>query len=397
MNDAELEALLADDESDRVERKESIADKGAMAKAICAFANDMPDHQAPGVLFVGVRDDGSCANLPVTDELLRTLASIRSDGNVLPLPTVTVQKRTLNGCDLAVVVVQPAYAPPVRYHGNIWIRVGPRRAVASSDEERRLNEKRRSRDLPYDLHPIVAASMDDLASDIFRQEYLPSAVAPEVIAANERTLEEQLVSLRFVSATEPRHPTVTGLLFLGTSPADYLPGAYVHYLRIDGTELSDPVMDELELHGPMAATIRRLDDVLRANIRTATDIRSGVTEVRQPDYPLVALQQFMWNALMHRNYETSNAPVRINWFRDRIEIQNPGGPFGQVSCENFGTPGLTDYRNPHVAEALRNLGFVQRFGIGIQTARKELMNNGNPEERFDVQTDHVLVTVEARI
>ena len=62
-------------------------------------------------------------------------------------------------------------------------------------------------------------------------------------------------------------------------------------------------------------------------------------DVRHPDYPIVALQQLVRNAIMHRDYETSNAPVRITWFNDRIEIQNPGGPFGQVTCENFGTAG----------------------------------------------------------
>jgi ATP-dependent DNA helicase RecG len=73
---------------------------------------------------------------------------------------------------------------------------------------------------------------------------------------------------------------------------------------------------------------------------------------------------------MHRSYEATNAPVRVYWFDDRIEIHNPGGPFGSVTVENFGQPGITDYRNPNLAEALRALGYVQRFGAGIAIARK---------------------------
>ena len=60
--------------------------------------------------------------------------------------------------------------------------------------------------------------------------------------------------------------------------------------------------------------------------------------------------------------------------------QSPGGPFGQVNRQNFGRPGITDYRNPHLAEAMKNLGYVQRFGIGIQLARSELQKNGNPPQ-----------------
>ena len=58
MTDQELEALLNDVESDRVERKESASDADRLRQAVCAFANDMPNHQKPGILFVGARDDG---------------------------------------------------------------------------------------------------------------------------------------------------------------------------------------------------------------------------------------------------------------------------------------------------------------------------------------------------
>jgi chromosome partitioning protein len=70
MTDDELLELLDSLESDRVERKESISDPGRIRQAICAFANDMPNHRKPGVIFVGVRDDGACASLSITDQLL---------------------------------------------------------------------------------------------------------------------------------------------------------------------------------------------------------------------------------------------------------------------------------------------------------------------------------------
>jgi len=109
--------------------------------------------------------------------------------------------------------------------------------------------------------------------------------------------------------------------------------------------------------------------------------------------PLPALQQLARNAILHRDYESTHAPVRINWFENRIEIHSPGGAFGQVTPENFGTPGLTDYRNPHLAEAMRVLGYVQRFGVGLEIARRELSKNGNPGAEFAVQLGHVVCTI----
>ena len=97
---------------------------------------------------------------------------------------------------------------------------------------------------------------------------------------------------------------------------------------------------------------------------------------------------------MHRNYEGTNAPVRVYWFTNRIEISNPGGLYGQVNTDNFGK-GTTDYRNPLLAEAMYTMGYVQRFGLGIPLTYKELANNGNPEPKFNFQPTNVLVTVRA--
>ncbi|MBF0460705.1 MAG: putative DNA binding domain-containing protein [Magnetococcales bacterium] len=393
MTDEELETLLEDMESAYVERKESLSkDAGTVRQAICAFANDMGNHQKPGIIFIGEKDQGGGANLDITDQLLRNLAEMRSDGNILPFPVMRVEKRTLKGRTLAVVIVEPSHSPPVQYNGRTWIRVGPRRATATAEEERRLSEKRRAKDLPHDLEPLHQARMRDLDLDLFRRTYLPSAVTPEILAENHRSVEQQLASLRFVTTENSPIPTVVGMLTVGKSPADFIPGAYIQFLRIDGVELGDPIAHQREIHGPLSELLRQVEDVFKAHIRIVTDIRSAATEMRRPDYPLAALQQLVRNAVMHRDYYTTNAPVRVYWYQDRIEMQNPGGPFGQVTVDNFGT-GLTDYRNSNIAAAMKNLGYVQRFGMGIPIIRKTLQENGNPPPVFDRQPNHISVTI----
>lgn len=396
MGDQELERLLIDLESDRAERKASHSDSEKIRQAICAFANDLPDHRQPGVVFVGAHDDGSCAHLAITDELLRTLADMRSDGNILPLPSMTVQKRTLRGCELAVIIVQPSDAPPVRLRGRTWIRVGPRRAIATPEEERRLSEKRRARDLPFDVRPVPSATLEDLDLNLVRSVYFPSFLPTETLVENQRTVEQQLASVRLATPEPELKPTVLGILVAGKDPQQFLPGAYVQFLRFEGTELTDPIKAEHALGGPLPELLRMLDEVFESHISVSVDVTTQAVEVRHADYPIVALQQLARNAVLHRNYEGINAPVRINWFSDRVEILNPGGPFGQVNRTNFGQPGVTDYRNPHLAEAMRNLGYVQRFGVGIPLARQELQKNGNPPPEFQPTDTHVLVTLRRR-
>jgi ATP-dependent DNA helicase RecG len=396
MTDQDLERLLTDLESDLVERTSASRDRDKLREAICAFANDLPDHRSPGVLLIGVNDDGSCSNLSVTDQLLRDLGDLRTDGNTVPFPSMTVQKRVVAGCELAVILVQPSESPPVRCRGRVWVRVGPRRAIATPEEERRLTEKRRAGTLPYDVHPVQTAQLADLDLDLFRSTYLPAAVAPDVIAQNERKLEEQLASLRLTTATAPWTPTVLGMLTVGRDPQAFFPGAYVQFLRIDGTELTDPIKDQKDIRGALADLLTVLDETLRVNISVSTSVVQAPTELRAPDYPLAALQQLARNAILHRSYEGTNAPVRIYWYSDRIEIQSPGGPFGQVTRRNFGS-GVTDYRNPHLAEAMRNLGYVQKFGLGLPIARRELESNANPELELQVEDSSVLAIVRRRL
>lgn len=394
MHHAELEALLKDLESDRIERKASLADGKKVCQAICAFANDLPDHRKPGVLFVGVNDDGSCSNLEVTDTLLIKAAGLARDGNILPIPSIKVEKQTLNGCELMVIVVEPASAPPVRYRGRIWVRVGPRRDVASIDDERRLSEKRIAKDLPFDARP-GGGDLSDLNLDLFQKTYLPASLPADVLEQNGRSLEQQLQSLRMIDPGSQR-ATNLGHLVLGNDPRAHIPGAYIQFVRFDGRELVDPIIDQKEINGPISSLIRSLEEVLKSHISTALDATLGPVDVKRPDYPINALRQITHNAILHRSYEGTHSPIRISWFVDRIEIQSPGGPFGQVHPENFGQPGLTDYRNPNLAGAMKDLGFVQRFGMGIPMARNEMKKNGNPELEMIANASHVLVTLRAR-
>lgn len=393
LTDAQITELAVDLESDRVERKEALNSntRGKIAQAMCAFANDLPANRAPGLVLIGLKDDGTPTGIEVTDELLRNLSGIRDDGKILPLPTVVVRKVNVNGSDVAAIIVEPSNDTPVRYDGRVWIRVGPRRAVASRDEERILTEKRQASDLSFDQRAIRDATLEDLDLDFFRGGYLPSAVSPEVLSENGRSLEQQLRALRLL--TPAGECNVGAVLLMGKDPRVWVPGAYIQFVRFAGTDLTSSIVDQKELGGRLDAQLRQAEEVATLNIRTATRVEGGIVEQRQPDYPIAALQQLLRNAVMHRSYEI-NSPVHWYWFEDRVEIHSPGGLYGRVSPENFGAPfGATDYRNPVVAEGLKVTGFVQRFGMGIPLSRKRCQDNGNPEPEFQFQPGAVLAII----
>ncbi|EWY37416.1 hypothetical protein N825_17555 [Skermanella stibiiresistens SB22] len=389
----EVENRFQEDEGDRLERKRSASDLDALRKAICALANDLSGTGRPGLLFVGQAEDKSCGDLKLDDKLVEQLTNLRGDGTILPFPIINVEVRTISGCELIAIAVAPHDNPPVRMDGRTYVRVGRSTRVATADEERRLVEKRRWSTLPFDAKGVGGAALDDLDLVRFVLEYLPSAVAPDVLAENGLTREEQLRALRLI---DPQgRPTATALLVVGKEPQAWLPGASVQALRIGGTELTDPIRDQRRIDGTVPDQIRQLDELVKLWTERPAVVGGPVRET-SPTYPESALRQLVRNALLHRTYEGSNAPVRLTWYDDRIEIQSPGGPYGQVTLGNFGTPGITDYRNPTLAEALKNLSYVEKFGVGLAIVRQALAKNGNPPAEFSAQATGVNVTVRQR-
>ena len=383
----ELERLIGDMESDRVERTVSVDNTDKFSQAVCAFANDLPNHRQPGYLLVGVTDKGEVAGTEVSDRLLQNLAGLRSDGNIQPLPVLHVNKYSVSGADIAVVEVQPSDLPPVRYKGQVWIRVGPRKAAASEQEERILTEKRTAGARSGDAFPIADATLGDLSLPLFAA-YRQTVVDPELIANNHRTMEDQLASLRFY---DPRKncPTVAGILLFGSNPCYFLPGAYVQYLRLSGTTLTDLPEDAAQISGDLLSVMSILNTRIKTNIQATLKQVTVLQEKTVFNYPAVAVRELMMNAIMHRDY-SSNTPVRFYWFADRIEIQSPGGLYGEVTKETLTE--RNSYRNPIIAEAMHSLGYVNRYGYGIQRAQAALKENGNSPAEFDTR-DHIFLAV----
>lgn len=393
MDDHTVLALIQAGESEQVERKERLKSKKAeVCQAICAFANDLSRTGQPGLVVIGQRDDGTAVGIPITDELLRELADLRANGGILPFPQISVRKLELDAAGVAVVIVEPSTSPPVRYDGRTYIRVGSSRRLATAGEEAVLTERRRAANLPFDARPVPSATLDDLDLVRFREEALPQFVADDILRENERSVQQQLASLRLIAAGDSQ-PTPTGLLLIGREPEAHLPGAYVQFIRFDGTQLSDPILSEHRVSGTIPDVVLEVEEILRSNIETVVQFEGLSKERRTPSVPFEALQQLFRNAVLHRTYESSTAPVRITWFHDRVEIHSPGGPFGQVTVETIGQPGLTDYRNPTLAGALNRLGFVQQFGVGIPISRDRLNQNGNPPLEFAASVGAVAAIV----
>ena len=382
ITEEKVKTLIVDMESDWIERTISI-NEDKLGPAICAFSNDFPNHKHSGYIFLGVNDDGTIANMTWTDEQLQKIGNIKSNGKVLPQPSIVVSQvfKFLEG-EVVVIEVKPSTYPPVRFDGRCWIRVGPRRAKATLEEERILTERRASFAKTYDLVPALGSNLDDISVALFKTNYLPYAIDKETLDENERNTEEQLASLRFYDK-KAKCPTNGGILFFGINPEFYLPGAYIQYVKFLDVEMTSDVVFEKRFSGALITELRVIDDFIKSNVLKDRPVKKeeSFQEENMRNYPYWALRELIMNAVMHRNYE-SNAPIYIYEFPNRIEIINSGSLYGEATPENF--PNTSDYRNIVLSEAMKVSGYVNKFNYGIKKAIAELKQNGNDEPEFDL-------------
>jgi ATP-dependent DNA helicase RecG len=284
----EIRALLNDLESDRVERTISTTNTDKFGQAICAFANDLPNHQMPGFLFLGVLDNGEIQGVDATDELLKNVAAIRTDGNIQPQPTMTVEKVEMEEGDIVMVKVEPSQFPPVRYKGRIWIRTGPRRGVANENDEHILMEKRRANVKSFDSSPCLNATIDDLDLRLFKHYFLPKAMSDEELEAENKANSDVRYQLSAFGFFDVLHncPTNAAMLFFAKNLRRFIPGAYVQYVRFAGKDRSGDILTEHEFKGNLCTALPELDTFIKTTIANRRPIPvSALREESVVDYP----------------------------------------------------------------------------------------------------------------
>jgi ATP-dependent DNA helicase RecG len=294
----QIRTLLGDIENERVERTISTKDTDKFAKAVCAFANDLPNKKRPGYLLIGAYDDGSLCGLKVTDELLRNLAGLRADGNIQPKPALMVYKVSFIEGDVAVIEVQPAKETPVKYKGTTYIRVGPRKAEANEEEERILKEKSEVKSPTFDTTPCLHSTIDDLDLDLFKKEYLPKMVKADVLKSDNRNIKQQLAALKLFDV-QHNCPTVAGILLIGKDPAHILFGAYIQYVKFAGKSITSKVLNERQFSGNLLILLKEIDYFIKYTIQTQRPV--FVTVLREEmriNYPYEAIRELAMNAVL---------------------------------------------------------------------------------------------------
>ena len=195
--------------------------------------------------------------------------------------------------------------------------------------------------------------------------------------------------LELMGITRDGVPTLAGLMTFSNYPQAYFPQLCITAVSLPGTELvssgndGERFIDNKRITGAIPDMLEDAVEFVRRNSRTKTIIDENGRRADKPEYPIRAVREAILNALVHRDYSihTENVPVRIEMYRDRMEIINSGGLYGKISIDALGKV-RPETRNAVLANVLELLHITENRYSGIPTIRNEFAAAGLPAPIF---------------
>lgn len=235
---------------------------------------------------------------------------------------------------------------------------------------------------------IVEGAKIQLFDEKRMAEYL-SRVKSERRNLADNVSDDEILEL--MGVTSDGIPTLAGLMTFSKYPQTYFPQLCITAVALPGTEMGETgtdgerFIDNKRITGAIPDMLEEAVEFVRTNSRTKTIIDDNGKRVDKNEYPIKAVREAILNALVHRDYSiyTENTPIRIEMYRDRMEVTNSGGLYGKISIDALGKV-HPETRNAALANMLELLNITENRYSGIPTMRREFLNAGLPAPNFSV-------------
>lgn len=193
------------------------------------------------------------------------------------------------------------------------------------------------------------------------------------------------------------HPTLSGLLMFGKHPQLFEPQLVITFLQFYGTTETEKTprgerfLDNQKFEGTIPEIIESAVRHVLASIRKSSLIE-GLYRRDIPEYPEEAIREAMVNAVAHRDYShfVRGSYIQIRLFADRLEIQSPGGLYGNVTEETLEQEQST--RNRLLMQIMEDLHLVENRGSGISTMIEAMRRANLEPPRFQDKRSSFWVT-----
>lgn len=260
-------------------------------------------------------------------EVRAVISSAEMDGKtfvVAEIPGVEYAKR-------------PVYYKGAGIMNGSYIRVGDADEPMNGYEIYRYEAYRSH--VRDDLRPIMDVGMDILNQDKLLKYLLELKLKRE----NLSNLPNETI-LKLVGVCKDEHPTLASMMTFAVYPQASLPQLCITAVLIPGTRMGDTTssgkrfLSNKRIEGTIDEMVESAVSFVAMNMRQQVGFDSNGRRIDEAEYPLKAVREIILNALVHRDYSiyTEGMPIRIEMYKDRLEISNPGGLYGITTVDTLG-------------------------------------------------------------
>lgn len=328
-------------ETENIELKSEFTEE--IYKEIIAFANT-----DGGTVYVGINDNGNAVGLDNPDkEYTRITNGIRDA--IMPDVTMFVRFSIDNKKVVRITVSEGTNKPYyLRSKGlkpsGVYVRQGTSSAPASSEQIRKMI-KESDGDVFEEMRSLNQQLTFESAKRAFAR-YNTEFNETKYSALGIKGTDGLFTNLGLILSDNCSH-TIKIAVFADSSNTEFR----------DNKEFGGSVFSQLE---------DAFNYLMLCNKTAATF--EGLERIESRDYPEEAVREALLNAIVHRDYSFSGSII-INVNNTETEFISIGGLVPGLSAEDIRT-GISQPRNPKLAEVFHRLHLIESYGTGIRRIYK---------------------------
>ena len=363
----EIKGMVAGGEGYNVDFKRSVPSKvRELTEEVCSFLN-----AAGGYLLIGVDDNNKIVGAEIDNAKRSAIQA--SIGEISPMCHYDMYDVEVDGKSVWVIEVPMGKNKPYFFSGCTYLREGANSQKLTNVDEIREVFQCHER-IYFDAIPLPKVDLLDLLDkENFREFKREAHIVSDV---------DDFQVLDSLSVFDGGNVVKSGgVLFFADHPEYVFFHAVVRCVLFKGKD-KVYILDDKIFGGPLVKQYHQAMEWLKVKMQVAYEIEGAGPRKEIWEIPLSVFREAIINALAHRDYYEQGASITIEMFDDRVEISNPGALLPSVA-KNFGYKSMS--RNPLIFGLFTRMHLVEHIGSGIPRMRKEMLDAGLPEPKYDTE------------
>lgn len=310
-------------------------------KEVVAFANSNN-----GTIYIGIDDSGNIIGLKNAEKDLEALSGMIREGICSDLTLYTkIYIKNIENKD--IIIVKVSEAPNKPYYltdkglksSGVYLRHGNVSVQASEEVIKKM---------------LLESNSSSFENNISNNQDLHFEYLKEVFKKHNIEINDNKFKSLNITNLNGQY-TNLGLLLSDECPYSIKCAIFNGNNKIE-------FKDRKEFTGSVLKQVNDTYEYLDLYNKTKGKI-VGLERQDIRDYPEYALRESLLNAVIHRDYNFTGS-ILISLFDDHYEITSLGGLVKGISIKDL-YAGVSESRNPNLANIFYRLKYVESFGTGI--------------------------------